>query len=250
MPTSYSPETAGPRLTRIGLTDQVHRILRRQVLDGKYPGGSTLNTVELATELGISRTPVRQALQIMEQQGLVEVDTRGQYVVRQPTTQEILEVFLLRVTLEWMALRMVVERADDASIRALRRVLDEQETAMVDGDGAKFLDLDGHLHVQIARCAGLQHTAQFLTELRDQIVLLGGKAITQPGRREAVLAEHHVILNAVAERNAEKAVEALANHLLNTARSLSEEIVGPLEVLVNVSYGKGDLGADHPARSS
>lgn len=121
---------------------------------------------------------------------------------------------------------------------------------MVDGDGAKFLDLDGHLHVQIARSAGLQHTAQFLTELRDQIVLLGGKAITQPGRREAVLAEHHVILNAVAERNAEKAVEALANHLLNTARSLSEEIVGPLEVLVNVSYGKGDLGADHPARSS
>ncbi len=248
MPTPYPPEAEGARLTRIGLTDQVHKILRRHVLDGKYPGGSTLNTVELSTDLGVSRTPVRQALQIMEQQGLLEVDTRGQYVVHQPTTAEIVEVFLVRVTLEWLALRMLVQRADDGAIRTLTRLLAEQESAMLDGDAAKFLELDGQLHVQIARSAGLQHTVQFLTELRDLIVLLGGKAVTQPGRREAVLAEHHKILRAVAARDPEQAVSALSEHLLNTARSISMDILEPLQVLVDLSrHGKGDIGADAAA---
>lgn len=228
-----SSESAGlSRLSRIGLSHQAYRAIKDAILHGEISPGAPLNTVEVARHLGVSRTPVRQALALLNQQGFLDVDTRGQYIVHAPTRDEMVEVFLIRAVLESLSVRWCIQHLSVEHSEHLEALLRRQDIAIAHGDRDVFLSLDEQFHVGLAESAKLPQVAQFLTQLRDLVHVVGSQAITQPGRQAQVPGEHRALLDAIVVHDVEAALGALAVHLIETARSVNLELRHEIEVVI------------------
>src|SRR5579885_1292652 len=187
------------------LTDAAYQYVREGILRGELPIGSVLGESELARRLGSSRTPVRQALGRLLQEGLVEIGSKRQAVVRGYTAAQREEILLLREAIEGLA----VKRA----CRAMELEEIEQRRAARAGDEAEFLELDERFHLRIADGARLPILRTFLGQLRGfvRVVRLGGPRT--PGMLAAVVAEHERIVDALERRDEAAASKALVEHL-------------------------------------
>lgn len=219
------------RLMRVDLGQQAFEAIKMAILDSEFAPGQVLNSLDVAAWLGVSRTPVRQALQLLAQHGFVEPTPRGQFVVRQLSKDDISEVFLIRAGLESLAIRTLMTRQTEKTVRTLETLIGEQEVSGQMRDRARFLLQDGQFHLTIAEEAGLPRVAALLEQVRDLILLLGGQAVTKPGRLDAVILEHRAIVQAIHHHDPSQAVEALRHHLAETARSISVEL-DPLMAMV------------------
>lgn len=225
------------RLMRVDLGQQAFEAIKMAILDSEFAPGQVLNSLDVAAWLGVSRTPVRQALQLLAQHGFVEPTPRGQFVVRQLSKEDISEVFLIRAGLESLAIRTLMGRKTEKTVRALETLVGEQEVSGQMQDRARFLLQDGQFHLTIAEEAGLPRVAALLEQVRDLILLLGGQAVTKPGRIEAVIAEHRAIVAAIQQNEPTRAVDALRRHLTATAESIGVDL-GPLMTRV-IPVGEG-----------
>lgn len=223
-------------LARVGLVDQAYGVIRSAIINQEFKPGTTLTTIDVSEKLGVSRTPVRQALLLLARQGLLDTDNRGQFVVHTISDDEAVEIFLVRASLESLAARKLTLTLSDSQYEELSQLIHRQEIARDDGDSRTFLQSDQEFHVAIARFASLPLVMEHLEGLRDKVRVIGGQAIARPGRLGSVLHEHRAILNALRQRNASDAVAKVAEHLVNTAHSVGTAIdeviwtaVGPLE---------------------
>jgi DNA-binding GntR family transcriptional regulator len=213
----HLPPAAFSPLTRVGLADQAYAAIKRAVLTGRWRAGVVLSTVDLAEQLGVSRTPVREAVRLLAERGILEADTKGQFKVRDISDAEATEIFLLRAAVEALTMRTLARRFSSEHAEHLRQLVALQESVH---DPAEFLELDQQFHWTIAHGAGLPLAARFLVDLRERVQVLGGLAIVRPGRQPEVIAEHRAILGALEVQDAEAAVAALGRHLIATAKSL------------------------------
>ena len=214
MATETSTEAASQR---------AYKAIRGSILSGEYPTGIALNEAELAGTLGISRTPVRQALQMLLAEELVEPGPRRQMVVRPLSPERRQEVFRLRGALEEVAVREACETMNEEVFDYLRLVLFKQER-IGDQDLERFLDLDDEFHLGIARGAGMPLLERFLSQLRAFVRLVGHKALSHPGRVAEVIEEHRRLLDALERRDEKAAVAALHLHLSLTSESVSDPV--------------------------
>jgi len=195
------------------LADRAYRYLRDGILKGDLPPGTVLAETELAETIGGSRTPIRQALGRLLQEGLIEVGPRRQSIVRGFTPEHRREMVLLREALESVAVRRACEVMEIDEIDELRILLIRQRRAAADGDNEEFLDLDEQLHLRIAEGARLPILHAFLSQLRGFVRV----ARHGPPRPPLVLAEivdeHERLLDALESRDVEAALRALTEHL-------------------------------------
>lgn len=199
-----------------GAGGYAHAALRAGILRELLPAGTPLAEAELAEAMGVSRTPVRQALQALLQEGLVEIGRKRQLFVRAFSAAERREAMLLRQALERLAITEAAGVIELSEIDELRLVLMRQRRAADRGDVDEFIELDDVFHIGIARRARLPLLERFLGQLRASIRLMGLRAVTQEGRLSEVLDEHEAILTALEARDAPTALEALDRHLANT----------------------------------
>lgn len=225
------------RLMRVDLGQQAFEAIKMAILDSEFAPGQVLNSLDVAAWLGVSRTPVRQALQLLAQHGFVEPTPRGQFVVRQLSKEDISEVFLIRAGLESLAIRTLMGRKTEKTVRALETLVGEQEVSGQMQDRARFLLQDGQFHLTIAEEAGLPRVAALLEQVRDLILLLGGQAVTKPGRIEAVIAEHRAIVAAIQQNEPTRAVDALRRHLTATAESIGVDLGSLMTRVIPVGEG-------------
>lgn len=189
--------------------DRAYRELKAAILSGRLQPGASLGEVELAEALGISRTPVREALARLRADGLVDGTA-----VKELTAAEIRELFLLREALEALAVReFVATHGRGADVSALEALLARQRAARAAGDVEAFLDADEQFHLRIAELAGLPQVAQLLGALREKQRQAGLRAVADPARLPRVLAEHEAIVKAVRAGNADRASAAVLRHL-------------------------------------
>ena len=203
-----------PRLRQESLAEKAFDELKTAILSGRLASGAALAEVELAEALGISRTPVREALARLRTAGLVEAIPGGGNVVRTLSHDEVRELFLLREALECVAAREWVggPRSPD-DLDELERLIDQQRRAQKSGDVERFLDADERFHLAIARQAGLTQTTALLASLRERMRQAGLRAVTQPDRLPRVLDEHTAVLRALQAHDADRATRALLRHL-------------------------------------
>src|SRR5262245_4519225 len=195
------------------LTDRAYRRLRDGILRGDLPPGTVLAETELAESLGGSRTPVRQALGRLQQEGLIEVGPRRQSIVRGFTPEHRREMRLLRAALEAVAVRRACEVMELEEIDELRLLIFRQRRAAAAGEEDDFLDLDEQLHLKIAEGAQLPILHAFLSRLRGFVrVAHIGESYT-PAVLAEVVAEHERIVDALEARDVDAALVALADHL-------------------------------------
>lgn len=210
-------------LTRGRLTERAYAFIRDGILRGQFPVGSALAEVEVAAVLGISRTPVRHALGLLLQEGLVEVGSRRQLVVRGFTAEHRAEILMLREALESVGVRRACEVMQIDEIDYLRILLIRQRRAAEEGREDDFIDLDEEFHLRIAEGARLPILYGLLGRLRGFVRVVRLGSVRPPSVLDQVVSEHEEIVAAVERRDPERALEALREHLYKSDYAIAEK---------------------------
>ncbi|HEX3831064.1 MAG TPA: GntR family transcriptional regulator [Solirubrobacteraceae bacterium] len=203
-------------LTTANLRGQAVEMLRASIVAGELEPGEIYSAPALAERLGVSATPVREAMLDLANDGLVEpVRNRGfrVVVVDEDALDEISE---LRQMLEVPAMAKVVARAGDEELAALFAKVDRIEAAAVQSDAAEFLLADRDFHLGLLILGGNMRLVRLVGQLRNQTRLAGIKVLADSGQLMASALEHRPILEAVCRREAELAQGLMRAHLAHT----------------------------------
>jgi DNA-binding GntR family transcriptional regulator len=217
---SLDPERpATAPLGRVILRDQVRDLLLSRVLSGFYPPGSRLVETRIAQELGISQAPLREALRDLEQLGCVVHEPFRGCSVRELSIDDLLEAFPVRAALESVAARLAAARIDDDELAELEGFIETMRAAAQDGDVLAESTADAAFHatiVQVARNAVLLRQWEQLQPHARTFI-----SIALPASARGPVAERHVpILDALRERDADRAAAAMHDHLTEVADRL------------------------------
>jgi GntR family transcriptional regulator, rspAB operon transcriptional repressor len=195
------------------LTDRAYWHVRNGILRGDLPPGTVLDESALARTIGGSRTPVRHALGLLLQEGLIEVGPRRQSIVRGFTPDHRQEMLLLREALESVAIRRACEVMELGEIDQLRLLTIRQRRAAAAGLNDDFLELDEQFHLRIAEGARLPILHAFLGQLRGFVRVATFGATRPPRVLDEVVTEHERIVDALEARDVSAALRALTDHL-------------------------------------
>ncbi len=209
------------------LREEVYRKLRQAILDDVYPPGTKLVESELAAQLRISRTPIREALHKLELEGLVERGPGGAGLrVAGLSPAEVQEIYGIRAVLEGYAARLAAARAGEADIRRLAALLDASAQAIAEGDRPRLLQLNTEFHDAVNALAGSRRLAALLLGLREQIVRYRRATLEIGGQDTLALAEHRAIVEALAARDAGRAERLVVAHVERKMRDVSAHLGG------------------------
>jgi DNA-binding GntR family transcriptional regulator len=187
--------------------------VRGGILRGDIPIGTVLSDAELATTLEMSKTPIREALRLLEQKGLLERGQRRQLVVRGFSPGHRQEVLEVREALERIAVQQACRMMPADEIDYLRVSLLRQRRAAEAADEAAFIDLDEEFHLMIASGARLQLVYRLLGQLRGFVRIMRLGSVRERSHLFRVLEEHEAIVDALERRDEEAALVALSHHL-------------------------------------
>jgi DNA-binding GntR family transcriptional regulator len=211
---------AGERVTLAG---RALAGLRAAIVDGRLEAGERYSVATLAERLGVSRTPVREALLVLERQGLVRFERNKGVRILAPSAADIEEVFVLRLLLEVPATARAASRLDDAALDALDRELAAMAAAAGAGEEGPFMAHDQRFHEIVLDAAGNRRLAAQVDQLRDHVRMRGASTVGRSRDLAAIHAEHVAIRDALRARDAQAAAAAMRAHLLVTGTLLMRQ---------------------------
>ena len=196
--------------------EAVYSTLRHCNVLGDLAPGERLLSDGLATRLGVSRTPVREALRKLEAEGLVEPSPRLGLVVREISEQDLAEIFTIREALEAAAARLAAESASAVEIADIRHLLVDMDAANGRGELQLFRELTAEFHLSVCRAAHNGRLLRMLQDLQDQVRHLKTSTLFIEGRAQEALQEHRDLLLALEVRDPERAEAASRAHRKRT----------------------------------
>lgn len=207
------------------LRDVVFETLRDAIITQVLKPGERLMEIQLADEMGVSRTPVREAIRKLELEGLVVMVPRKGAYVAGVSMKDIHEVYEVRAALEMLAVSLAAERITDEELDALeRQVLKESEAEASGATDENTIDnivyIDTTFHDIIYQAAHNQRLVQFLNILQEQLQRFRAASLSRPGRSKTALEEHKQIIEALAERNGDLASKLAKEHIDNAETAM------------------------------
>ena len=202
---------------RVSRAETVHRALLEALRAGVYRPGDRLREEDVAARLGVSRTPVREALGRLAEKKLVEPAGGRGLVVRSLTPGEVLELYAMREILEGAAAGLAARHRAEAEIDALREL--QQRLSAFDRPPTELARLNGLFHAAVVRAARNRYLDQALSELQDSIALLGPTTLGLEGRAEEAHGEHDAIVAAIRRGDPAAAEEAARTHIRTSLRA-------------------------------
>jgi DNA-binding GntR family transcriptional regulator len=199
------------------LSNLVYKRIRDEILWGVIPPGSTLTVRGLAERLAVSPMPVRDALQRLASEELVEISPRSSTRVAQISPETIEELYLLRRHLEPLAARLALPHLTSVDIRRLKSLLQKLEAAARDDDPGEWHRWNQEFHFLIFRRSGnvqLERVAQNLWD--RQFLHFAARAVTQSKFRDRRAMEHRTIVQAIVKGDADATEEAWRDHLVQS----------------------------------
>jgi DNA-binding GntR family transcriptional regulator len=225
--------------------EYVYRRVREAILEAELPPGEIMSQVALAEELGVSRTPLREALRMLQAEGLVEARTNRRVRVAPISPSDLEELYSLRVVLEAQALRIAVPRMSQEHIARLEGSIAEMAHFAQQRDMRRWLIPHAEYHRQLTRLAGERFEA-LLSQLFDHAERYRRLHLGR-GPSAWATADHREILDAVKLGEAQTAAAMLAAHLARTAFEVAE-ILQPGHDLATLHQVLAELGAEPPRR--
>lgn len=206
---------------RLSLPDQIARRIRHSIVTGALPPGTHLREIELANGLQVSRGPVREALRILQSEGLLEAfPGRGVFVARFQD-KDMAELFDLRHVLEMHAVHLAMARMTTERLAELDAVVSEARRVARTGDVDRVFELELELHTRLWRLSDNERLVRLLTEILSQIrAFLGISRELYVDLFDGV-ADHEQLLEALQSGEVEKAEAEMSAHLARTHRILS-----------------------------
>lgn len=201
------------------LREMVFESLREAIIQGRLRPGERLMEIQLAEEMGVSRTPVREAIRKLELEGfVVMVPRKGAYVAG-ISVKDIVDIFEVRAALEGLAAGLAAERITDEEMDQLERSIhkinvsgEEDLKAIVEGDTS--------FHALVYKASRNQRLVQIIINLQEQINRFRVTSLSQPGRSKIALDEHTKIVEAISDRNVELSQQLATEHIENAEQSL------------------------------
>ncbi|MBR5372837.1 MAG: GntR family transcriptional regulator [Oscillospiraceae bacterium] len=204
---------------------RVFNAIENAILDGEYKDGDSLNELRLSKELGVSRTPVREALMQLELEGLVKnVPNKGAVVIG-VTEQDIHDIYEIRIRIEGLAARLCAENITEDELHALEQIVDLQEFYLLKNDTEQIWKLDGDFHKIIYDASRSRPLRFTLSNFHNYIKKARDISVQTEGRAEKTVAEHRAILDAIKAHNGDLAEQLTAKHISNAEDNLFENVM-------------------------
>lgn len=211
------------------MTDRATAALRAAILSGEIEPNTLHAVHSVAAKLGVSRTPVREALIRLASEGMVRVQRNRGFVVLRSSAEDLRQIFSLRYLLEVPATRAAAMLATADDITALEADIERMREAMQADDAERFLEADRGFHHTLLAISGNSRLAEFIDSLRNFVLGTGVSTAKQSESIEEILQPHLEILQLVRERDAEGAAESMRTHIRNTAQKLLTQEFGEAE---------------------
>ncbi len=218
-----------PRLDvqkREDLRDQTYIQLRKAILSGPIRPGTVLVQEQLAEQLGISRTPVRDALDRLASEGLVIRSPGGRIHVAPFSIEELQDKYMVRRALEVLALRLAAPNLAGAPLARLKALVDSMRQDIADGNAQLVAQGGTAFHDTIFAACGNTYLRQLLTSLNESIRRYRHAAIDIPGRAAETLREHHRIYECLAAGDIAAAQDAMEEHIARSQQRLVQDVNG------------------------
>lgn len=193
---------------------QVYQILRESILTGKFQPGERLLELKLSQELGVSRSPIREALRMLEQDGLVVTMDNGT-VVNPMDVEDVKEIYECRIATEPYAGFLATQKIKDEEIAELEQLVNEAEVAYDLKESEKVVDLNTAFHDQIVRIGGNRRLTEIVDKIRSLSILARNTELKVYSRPREYLDEHKEIVKALKGRDASEVERVIRMHIEN-----------------------------------
>ena len=212
-------------MEHLSLKESAYKIIKDKLLNQEFEPGSRIREDLLAQEISMSRTPVREAINQLTAEGLVNnVPRKGIFVVHL-TPEEIANLLDIREALETLAVEKCIRKATEPQILLLESILDEFEAALIKDNYKKCNSLDSKFHLEIAKISNNIKLIDFLMEIEDFMLIARTiEKKSQPKQKnELTLREHQAILNAIKKRDKKQAYKAVRDNIRTMKSNLGLE---------------------------
>lgn len=205
----------------VSLADQIFDRLESDILTGVYPRGSVLTEISLSEDLGVSRTPIREAVRRLEQEHLVESTPKG-ILVLSITLRDAMIIYDIRIHAEGLVARACAEHITAEQLSSLKDLLDLQEFYINKNDPEKVKMTDSQFHQMIYQFSGSPVYADTLTPLHNKTQKFRKALVTVSSRAATSFSEHRAIYDAIASGDADAAEKAMRYHVEQAKARLAE----------------------------
>ena len=216
------------KITKVpSLKEQVYQHLKKAIISGDIKENKVYSEQWAADLLGVSRTPVREAVLQLKQEFFVDILPYKGFQVRSLTTDDIKETFQIRLALEGFCIITIAQNSQDVHVQrmlsSLNEVMLEQEKLAAEGKTYEFMERDEMYHRSIINYTGNESLIATYNDIRSRFELITVKVLNDPGRMEATVQEHFAILEKMRDGRAWEAYQAIQIHLDATQRVLKRQ---------------------------
>lgn len=231
------------------LHQQVADQIREMIRKGTLRQGQKISELEFCQELGISRTPLREALHILSSEGLIELTPHKGARVSRPTIDEIRDMFQVMAVLEGLCARVAAQELSDKDLKALEALHRALEEAYAARDEERYIQANHDCHQFVQSLASNRTLSDIITALRQKIFLYRYRQLYQPGRLDDSIAEHRELLEAFRCRDAAGAEALMKGHLHKQCEALVRlyETEGSPPTERSIPAGDSHLAGANPA---
>ena len=210
-------------LTPRALYEEVAELLRQRIYNRELAPGSWIDELKIAEELGISRTPLREALKVLAAEGLVTMKVRRGAYVTEVSERDLHEVYELLSLLESDAAAALCRVGSDAALTELGALHQQLEQAARPGSGSRdrFFELNEKFHRRLLELADNRWRAQLVADLRKVMKLNRHNSLFKTGRIEESLSEHQALMDALLARDEAASVQCMKAHFANGLEAAS-----------------------------
>lgn len=206
------------------LRELVCENIRQAIIDGTFSSGERLMEIQLADEMGVSRTPVREAIRKLELEGfVVMIPRRGTYVA-DISIRDITEIYEIRTCLDVLSAGLAAERITDEELEALNRLLVEIGQYIAENNMEKIVEADTAFHDILYQASRNERLRSIINNLREQLTGIRGRSMSYPGRLVETMDEHRALVDSIAARDVERAQNAARVHIENAEHTLMKSL--------------------------
>jgi GntR family transcriptional regulator, rspAB operon transcriptional repressor len=197
----------------VSIRDRIYDYLKQEILNDKIPEDAILVETRLAEQMGVSRTPVREALHFLEKEGLLELLPRAGYRMRRVDWAEFEEIVQIRKVVEALAASWAITRIKSEELEALKQNVLQSEATIQQGKLSVFPELDAQFHEILARASGSKRLIDLIQILRSDMLRYRIKSLHRTDTAALSLDGHRRIFQCLLERNSSGLEDAVRNHL-------------------------------------
>lgn len=203
---------------------RVYEILLENIIKGRLLPGEKLVERDLAKKLGVSKTPVREALSKLEREGLIEGASYHSFSVAQISHKDIIEIYDIREIIDGLAARATTEKIKEKKVKQLHSIIRSFKSYLKKNDLESYSSLDIKFHNLLGLISENRRLCEIMQRLRNQTRVLMTTSVTLPGRAEASLAEHRKIVDAVTSQDTDLAERFAREHIRNVRKAVLDSL--------------------------